>query len=77
MSITMNIHGVSETSLGEINTLYYDNGTPFYTRSYSMLDKNGQVLICITQFSDNGYTLLVADEELAAMNAELPLLKAA
>lgn len=77
MSITMNIHGVSETSLSEIKTLYYDNGTPFYTRSYSMLDKNGKVLICITQFSDNGYTLLVADEELAAMNAELPLLKAA
>jgi hypothetical protein len=73
----MNIHGVSETWLSEIKTLYYDNGTPFYTRSYSMLDKNGQVLICITQFSDNGYNLLIVDADLDSLTTELPLIKAA
>ena len=77
MSMSMNIHGVCGVSLGEILGSNYASGEPYYYREIKFLDKNGESLLSINQFSDDGYKLLVADAELAEMNAELPLLKAA
>ncbi len=77
MNMSMNIHNVAEIALGDIRLNRLDSGKEFYIRSISLKDKTGHVLICIDSYSDDGYKLLVADTELAEMNAELPLLKAA
>ena len=77
MSMSMNLHGVSGVVLGKIRSTTYESGEPYYHREIKFFDKNGESLLSITQFSDDGYKLLVVDSELAEMNAELPLLKAA
>ena len=77
MSMSMNIHGAAGITLGAIESHTLSNGRVFYTRSISIIDKAGKELIRIDPFSDDGYKLLVVDSELAEMNAELPLLKAA
>jgi len=77
VSMSMNIHNVAKVELSEIKTYYLADGTAFYSRTINFTDPKGQVTLSIEQFSDNGYTLLIADTELAEMNAELPLLKAA
>lgn len=77
MSASMNLFGVCGVSLGEIFNATYATGEPYYYREIKFLDKNGESLLSINQFSDDGYKLLVADSELAEINAELPLLKAA
>lgn len=76
MSMSMNIHGVCGVLLGKIIGYNYSSGEPYYHREIKFIDKNGDSLLSISQFSDDGYKLLVADTELAEMNAELPLLKA-
>jgi len=77
MSMSMNIHGAAGITLGRIECYDRTDGSTFYTRSISIIDKAGKELIRIDPFSDDGYKLLVVDSELAEMNAELPLLKAA
>lgn len=77
MSMSMNLHGVSGVVLGKIRSATYESGEAFYYREIKFLDKNGKTLLSINQFSDDGYKLLVVDSELAEMNTELPLLKAA
>lgn len=77
MSMSMNLHGVSGVLLGEIRSATYASGEPYYYREIKFVDKNGESLLSINQFGDDGYKLLVDDKELAEMNAELPLLKAA
>ena len=77
MSMSMNIHGACGVALGKIRSATYESGEPFYYREIMFLDKNGETLLSINPFSDDGYKLLVVDSELAEMNAELPLLKAA
>lgn len=75
MSMSMNIHGTAGINLGAIKSHRLQDGSVFYTRSISIVDKSGKELICIDPFSDDGYKLLVVDDELAAMTAELPLIK--
>ena len=77
MSMSMNIHGVCGVVLGKIRSATYESGEPFYYREFNFIDKNGESILSLTSFGDDGYKLLVDDAELAEMNAELPLLKAA
>ena len=77
MSMSMNLHGVSGVVLGEIRSATYESGEAFYYREIKFFDKNGKLLMSLNSFSDDGYKLLVDDKELAEMNEELPLLKAA
>ena len=77
MSMSMNLHGVCGVSLGKISSACYESGETYYYREIKFCDKNGDSLLSINQFGDDGYKLLVADTELAEMNEELPLFKAA
>lgn len=77
MSMSMNLHGVCRVSLGEIRNDRHEDGRDYYYREIQFFDKNGQSLLSINQFTDNGYNLLIADDELAEISEELPLLKAA
>ena len=77
MSMSIYLHGVSGVVLGDIRTATYASGESYYYREIKFIDKNGETLLLINQFGNDGYKLLVDDKELAEMNAELPLLKAA
>lgn len=77
MSMSMNIHGVCGVVLGKIHSATYESGEPYYYREIKFIDKNGESLMALNSFSDDGYKLLVVDDELNRMNEELPLLKAA
>ena len=77
MSMSMNLHGVSGVVLGDIRSAHHESGETFYYREIKFIDKNGESLMSLNSFSDDGYKLLVDDKELAEMNEELPLLKAA
>lgn len=77
MSMSMNIHRVGEIKVGAIEALELSDGSTFYTRSISVIDKDGNVLIRLDPMSDDGYKLLIEDAEITSLTAELPLLKAA
>lgn len=76
MSMSMNIHGVCGVLLGEIIGSNYASGEPYYHREIKFIDKNGDSLLSISLFSDNGYSLLVDDKEIDSLQSD-DLLKAA
>lgn len=77
MSKYVNYHGVTSIEVSNIQTtISSTSGEPFYSRKLIItMDDGSQEEFGL--FCTNGYSMLVVDEELAAMNAELPLLKAA
>ena len=67
MSMSMNIHQVGEIRTGKISAIELDDGTVFYTRSITVLDKSGNVLIRLDPMTDDGYKLLIDDPELISL----------
>ena len=67
MAMSMNIHGVAGINLTDIKALTLPDGTVFYTRSISVTGKDGKELIRLDPMSDDGYKLLVSDDELASL----------
>jgi len=77
MSMSMNIHNVASIKLGDIKTMCRSDGTVFSTRELIITGSDGKEILCLNPFSDDGYNLLVSDDELAGMMEEPTLLKAA
>lgn len=67
MSMTMNIHGVKSIDLGDIKTHTLPDGSVFYTRSIMVIDHQGNQVLCLEPFADNGHNLLIKDPVLEEM----------